>query len=31
MDHPMTEIGLKMFLDDWARVSAALGDALRGR
>ncbi|MBO9310307.1 MAG: fructose-6-phosphate aldolase [Chloroflexi bacterium] len=31
MDHPMTEIGLKMFLDDWARVSAPLNDALRGR
>lgn len=30
MDHPMTDIGLKMFLDDWAKVSQTLGGALAG-
>jgi transaldolase len=26
MDHPMTDIGLRMFLDDWARVAPKLED-----
>jgi transaldolase len=30
MDHPLTEIGLKMFLDDWAKVAQTLGGALTG-
>lgn len=31
MEHPLTDIGLKMFLDDWAKVSDVLGSALKGR
>lgn len=30
MEHPLTDIGLKMFLDDWAKVSGVLGGALKG-